>query len=82
MPFREAHHVVGRIVGEALASGKPLTSIALDCFQRHSSLFQADVMKLLSLQRSLELRNIAGGTGPVSVSQQLQSARSLMERGG
>jgi len=78
VPFRDAHHVVGQLVGETLAAGKTLTSLGLDDFKRFSDQFEADVLNQLDLERSLELRNIPGGTGPAAVQEQLRAARNVL----
>ncbi len=79
MPFREAHHVVGELVAETLAGGKRLGSLELVDFERHSERFEQDVLSLLSVERSLELRDIQGGTGPQAVHEQLAAARRILE---
>ena len=78
LPFRDAHHVVGQLVGETLAAGKMLTALGLDDFKQFSDHFEADVLDLLDLERSLELRNLPGGTGPAAVQEQLRAARNAL----
>ncbi|NKB71117.1 MAG: argininosuccinate lyase [Candidatus Latescibacteria bacterium] len=75
LPFREAHHVVGRLVGQMLAAGRGLGSLTLDELQSCSDLFAADVLPWLDARHSLQLRNIVGGTGPHAVTEQLAQAR-------
>ena len=79
MPFREAHHVVGALVAETLAGGRRLGALELVDFQRHSERFEQDVLALLSIEHSLELRDIQGGTGPQAVQEQLVAARRILE---
>ena len=77
-PFREAHHIVGQLVGETLAADGKLTSLGLEDFKRHSDQFEGDVLSLLDLERSLELRDIPGGTGPAAVQEQLRAAQKVL----
>ncbi|MFH1567785.1 MAG: argininosuccinate lyase [Gemmatimonadota bacterium] len=80
VPFREAHHVVGRLVREVLERGGSLRSLALDDLRAHSPAFEADAVNLLEPARSLALRNIPGGTGPEAVRRQLAEARAILAR--
>jgi argininosuccinate lyase len=78
VPFREAHHVVGRLVRFALGEGRPLRGLALAELQSHSPAFGEDALALLDLRHSLGLRNIEGGTGPHAVRSQLAQARAVL----
>jgi argininosuccinate lyase len=75
LPFREAHHVIGALVRSALEAGMALTDLTLEDLQQASTAFAADALDLLDLRRSLQLRNIEGGTGPEAVRAQLARAR-------
>ncbi|MFT5089364.1 MAG: argininosuccinate lyase [Candidatus Latescibacterota bacterium] len=75
LPFREAHHVIGALVRSALEAGMALTDLTLEDLQQASNAFAADALELLDLRRSLQLRNIEGGTGPEAVRAQLAKAR-------
>ena len=75
VPFREAHHIVGQLVREA---GDRLSSLGLEELRRHSAVFGEDALQLLDVRRSLEQRNIAGGTGPEAVRAQLEQARATL----
>lgn len=81
MPFREAHHAVGRLVRWALEQGKQLTGLSLQELQAHSDAFAADALDVLDVRHSLGLRNIEGGTGPEAVRQQLEQARAGLAAG-
>ena len=78
LPFREAHHVVGRLVRYALEAGRGLRGLTLDELNAHSPLFGADALALLDLRHSLSLRNIEGGTGPEAVRAQLAQAGAIL----
>ena len=78
MPFREAHHVIGRLVRWCLEQGRDLASLGLEDLQLHSKAFKLDALGWLNIEHSLGLRNIAGGTGPEAVRQQLDQAKQIL----
>ena len=78
VPFRESHAIVGGIVREALAAGRPLSSLTLDELQAHSSHLDGDAVALLGQDGWLESKQSEGGTALVRISEQLVRARSLL----
>ena len=48
VPFREAHHIVGEAVVEAIAQGKPLEALTLADLQKFSPVIADDVYPILS----------------------------------
>lgn len=56
VPFREAHHIVGEAVVEAIRQGKPLEDLPLDELQKFSPVIGEDVYPILSLQSCLDKR--------------------------
>ncbi len=75
MPFRQAHNVVGRIVGYCVEQGIELTRLNVEKLQSFSELFGDDVTALFSWESAIAGRNISGGTGRESVEKQLMVAR-------
>ena len=78
MPFRDAHRIIGNLVRAVLEQGRALTDLELEDLRAHSAHFSADALELLDLRHSLELRNIAGGTGPQAVDEQIEKARRVL----
>ena len=76
LPFREAHHIVGRLVRETLDQGQNLTELTLEQLSKFSDKFSDETLKILDLRSSLSQRNIIGGTGPEAVMEQLALARA------
>jgi argininosuccinate lyase len=74
--FRDAHGAVGRLVREAEETGVDLSALPLSSFAAAHVAFEADVLAELSPEQSLRHRNLPGGTGPESVSAQLEAARA------
>lgn len=73
--FRDAHGAVGRLVREAEEAGVDLSALPFSSFAAAHSAFEPDVLAELTPERSLSHRDIAGGTGPSSVTAQLEAAR-------
>ncbi len=67
LPFREAHHVTGRIVARAVAAGVPLHRVPLAAMQAEHGAITADVLAVLSPSASVRSRVSEGGTAPANV---------------
>jgi argininosuccinate lyase len=67
MPFREAHHVTGRIVAQAAAEKLPLDQLPLAAMQAIETRITKDVLAVLSVDRSVRSRVSHGGTAPANV---------------
>jgi argininosuccinate lyase len=79
LPFREAHHIVGRCVLLAEERGVGLTALSLDDYRALSPLFEADLRAALSFEGAVEARAVTGGTALAAVQEQLRRARTLLE---
>ncbi len=80
VPFREAHNIVGGLVQYAVEKGKTFKDLSLSEYKSFSSLFEEDVYSI-SVESSLGVRNVPGGTGPGQVAQQLARAREIVQGG-
>jgi argininosuccinate lyase len=67
MPFREAHHVTGRIVRLAEERGLALEAVPLADMQAIEPRITADVFNVLSVENSVASRRSFGGTAPENV---------------
>jgi argininosuccinate lyase len=70
IPFREAHHITGTIVGKAAAANKPLHRLALAEMQAVDKRIDERVFSVLSVAKSVASRTSYGGTAPKNVRQQ------------
>ncbi len=70
MPFREAHHVTGRIVGLASAWGAPLEALTLAELQSVEPRINAAALDVLGVENSVRSRTSYGGTAPDNVREQ------------
>jgi argininosuccinate lyase len=73
MPFREAHHVTGRIVGKASEEGVALDQLPLAAMQAIEPKITADALSVLSVRSSVASRTSFGGTAPKNVREQAES---------
>jgi len=76
VPFREAHHVVGRLVGWCIAEERTLPSLTLDEFRRFSDVFEDDIREAVTVEASVAARTSLGGTAPDRVRAALAAARA------
>ncbi len=76
--FRDAHAAVGALVRAAESAGVELHELPLDMFTAAHAAFRADVVDALSPERSVERRNVDGGTGPDAVRRQLEAAHAAL----
>jgi argininosuccinate lyase len=67
LPFREAHHLTGRIVAEAAAAGVPLDKLPLPIMQAIEPRITKAVFGVLSVEASVKSRTVYGGTAPKNV---------------
>jgi argininosuccinate lyase len=81
MPFREAHHVTGRIVAAAEQRGVALKSLPLSAMQEVEPRITKEVFKVLSVERSVASRVSLGGTAPRNVAGQAQRWASRLGKG-
>jgi len=72
MPFREAHHVTGRIVGLAAAQGLALEALSLAQMQSVEPRINAEALTVLSVENSVKSRTSYGGTAPDNVRAQAE----------
>jgi len=75
VPFRESHRLVGLAVRRAEALGIPLKALPLAEYQAIHPAFDADVTAVFDFRRSVEARNVAGGTATEAVREQIKQAR-------
>ena len=81
LPFRQAHALVGKIVGECVRTGRVLEDLTEDDLIAASALFAgADPAALVSPRGSADARSAFGGTGREAVEEQLKQAREALDK--
>jgi argininosuccinate lyase len=78
LPFRVAHHVVGRCV--RLAEGRPggLQALSLEELRAASPLIEADVAEVWRFEAAVARRTVTGGTAPDRVREQIAALRARL----
>jgi argininosuccinate lyase len=79
VPFREAHHLTGRIVAKAAELEVALDRLPLGTMQTIEPRITVAVFEVLSIDNSVKSRNVFGGTAPAQVRAQ---AENWLERLG
>jgi len=79
LPFREAHHVTGTLVGMAEARGCDLPDLDLEDMQSVHAGITADVFGVLGVENSVASRMSYGGTAPARVRAQVARWRERLE---
>lgn len=73
IPFREAHHIVGAIVLQAIEQDKALEEISIEEYKNFSSAIEDDVYGYLSMDSCLDKRHVLGGTSREQVAAAIES---------
>jgi len=75
VPFREAHRIVGEIVSYCLDRKKDLEDLTLEEFKQFSESFDEDVLSLMSVEGSINSRNVTGGTARKQVESEIEKIK-------
>ncbi len=67
LPFRDAHHVTGRLVARAEARGCELAALTLEEMRAEEPRIHEGVYGVLSVEASVASRTSFGGTAPDNV---------------
>jgi argininosuccinate lyase len=81
MPFRDAHHTVGRIVLYCSKRAKRIPDLSIEELKPFSALFERDVLAMLTPGAIVARRKTQGGTAPASVRAALKDAKRRIQKG-
>jgi len=79
LPFRDAHHVAGRVVAYAMKKGMDIWELTLSELQSFSEIISEDVYDYLDYEVAVQRRTTPGGTCRENVEQQIAKALALLE---
>ncbi len=79
VPFREAHHVVGRLVAWCIVEGRTLPSLSAAEFRTFHAAFADDICAAVTVEASVAARKSEGGTAPDRVRDALAAARARLQ---
>jgi len=80
MPFRDAHHVTGRLVALAASKGVNLEDLSLEEMQAVEPRLAQEVFAVLGVENSVKSRTSYGGTAPENVEAQARRWLALLGR--
>ena len=82
LPFREAHHVTGRIVALADAKQRDLGRLSLEDLRSVEPKITENVFSVLSVAKSVKSRTSYGGTAPQNVRREARRWIKRLKKGG
>lgn len=74
IPFREAYNIVDKISDYCLSESKSIEALSMEEFKKFSDLFEFDV-KEVTLESSIDARDVYGGTASSRVASALKDAK-------
>ncbi|MGL5866833.1 MAG: argininosuccinate lyase [Dermatophilaceae bacterium] len=80
MPFREAHHITGRLVRLADDQGRALDELPLTEMQGVDQRITGDVFTVLGVEDSVNSRRSVGGTSPECVTREVEQWRTRIAK--
>ncbi|MBX3355595.1 MAG: argininosuccinate lyase [Phycisphaeraceae bacterium] len=75
VPFRDAHHQVGRLVRKAIEQKTPLEALPVEELAELAPRISGDVYVNLTVDAALNKRSVAGGTAPERVAEGIERAK-------
>lgn len=78
VPFREAHAVIGRLIGFCLSGQRLLSDLSLLEFNTFSNYFADDVFPLLQPENAIETIGVANGTSKTGVTNQIKALQKKL----
>jgi argininosuccinate lyase len=78
VPFRDAHEIVGKSVAYGVQTNKDLSEMSLAELQQFSTVIEANVFEVLTLEGSVAARNHIGGTAPTQVKAAVERAKASL----
>jgi argininosuccinate lyase len=78
IPFRDSHHITGKIVKIAEEKNLELSQLKLADLQKIEKKITKDIFNYLDVKSSVESRNSYGGTSPLQVKKQIDLAKKYL----
>jgi argininosuccinate lyase len=79
VPFREAHEVVGKLVGLCVASKRQLWELSSSELQNAHPKLDAKALEVVTVKASVASRRSYGGTAPERVREAITAAKEMLE---
>jgi argininosuccinate lyase len=78
VPFRETHHISGRVVALSESERKPMDTLTFEQLQSVDGRFEKDVLEVFDYQKSVEMRSAKGGTSRSAVLEQIEAVKKIL----
>lgn len=78
VPFRETHHISGRVVALAEKERIPMDKLSYEQLKGIDARFEEDIVESFDYTKSVEMRSAKGGTSESSVMEQIEVLRSML----
>lgn len=78
VPFRESHHIVGKIVAYCIKTLQEPKDLSMDEWKGFSKVFDKDIRKAISVEASVNSRKLKGGTALEAVKKRLKEIEREM----
>ena len=78
LPFRDAYHIVGQIVGYGIENKKSLNELSLEEYKKFHTSFEEDVYQYIDIETCVNNRKVYGGPSPESVLNQIQNIEEFI----
>jgi argininosuccinate lyase len=78
LPFREAHEVVGKLVGLCVKTNRQLWELEASELKNAHELLDARALEFVTVQSSVAARTSFGGTAPARVREAIEAAKTMI----
>ena len=79
VPFRETHHISGRVVALSENSSTPMNKLSIEQIRGVDSRFGEDVLSVFDPEQAVERKSASGGTSKSAVREQIKILRNLLQ---
>lgn len=79
VPFREAHHVAGKLVQQAIQEGKTLAALPLESYEAAHAAFDDSIFAALDMETAVERRDVFGGPARGRVADAIGELRGRLQ---
>ena len=79
VPFRDAHHIAGKLVRRAVQEGKTLSQLPVEAYQEEHEAFDNTIFYALDMQTAVERRDVVGGPARGRVAAAIAELRGRLQ---
>ncbi|KAI2642226.1 argininosuccinate lyase [Xylaria nigripes] len=80
VPFRETHHISGRVVALSEKEKTPMNELTFEQLKAIDARFESDIAEYFNYERSVEQRSARGGTSKSCVLEQIKVLREILKK--